>query len=248
MSNNIVMPMPTPHISAKPGDFADVVLMPGDPLRAEYIAKTFLDDAQQVTSVRNMYGYTGTYSGKRVSVMGHGMGIPSCSIYATEMVREYGARVLIRVGSCGALAPSAKLGDIILAMGASTDSNVNRMRLLGHDFAALADYELLASAVAVAREAQIPVRVGNVFSTDFFYHPQESLNDAVEKMGILALEMEVAGLYGVAAEYGARALGILTVSDHLRRGEHMTTEQRQTSFEAMMRIALGVARNSGTVP
>lgn len=233
--------MPTPHISAKPGDFADVVLMPGDPLRAEHIAKHFLQDATRVTAVRNMYGYTGTYRGKRVSVMGHGMGIPSCSIYATELVREYGVRVLVRVGSCGALAANLFLGDIILAMGGSTDSKVNRMRFLDHDFAAIADYEVLAAAVTVAKENKINVRVGNVMSTDFFYHPQENLLDVAEKMGILALEMEVAGLYGVAAEYGARALGILTVSDHIRRNEHLSSEARQTSFDSMMRLALETA-------
>lgn len=233
--------MPTPHISAQPGDFADVVLMPGDPLRAEHIAKHFLQDARQVTAVRNMYGYTGTYGGKRVSVMGHGMGIPSCSIYATELVREYGVRVLVRVGSCGALAANLSLGDIILAMGGSTDSKINRMRFLDHDFAAMADYEVLATAVNVAKENNIKVRVGNVMSTDFFYHPQENLLDVVEKMGILALEMEVAGLYGVAAEYGAKALGILTVSDHIRRNEHLSSEARQTSFDSMMRLALETA-------
>ncbi len=233
--------MPTPHISAARGDFAEVTLMPGDPLRAEHIAKTYLQDARLITSVRNMYGYTGIYNGKRVSIMGHGMGIPSCSIYATELVREYGVRVLIRVGSCGALAPSAQLGDILLAMGASTDSKVNRMRFLGHDFAAIADYELLATAAAVAKERQLSVRVGNVMSTDFFYHPQENFIDIVEKMGILALEMEIAGLYGVAAEYGARALGILTVSDHIRRNEHLSSDERQTSFDSMIRIALETA-------
>ncbi|MBK9261536.1 MAG: purine-nucleoside phosphorylase [Polyangiaceae bacterium] len=233
--------MSTPHISAKPGDFADVVLMPGDPLRAEHIAKTYLQDARLVTSVRNMYGYTGTYQGKPISIMGHGMGIPSCSIYATELVREYRVRALIRIGSCGALAPAAKLGDVILAMAGSTDSKVNRMRFLDHDFAAIADYELLVTAGLVAKERQIPVHVGNVMSTDFFYHPQTNLLDVAEKMGILALEMEVAGLYGVAWEYGAKALGMLTVSDHLRRNEHMTTEQRQTSFDSMIRLALETA-------
>lgn len=238
--------MPTPHISAAAGDFAEVTLMPGDPLRAEYVAKNFLQDARLVTAVRNMYGFTGTYRGQRISVMGHGMGIPSCSIYATELVREYGVRVLIRVGSCGALASSAKLGDIILAMGASTDSKVNRMRFSEHDFAAIADYDLLATAAAVAKERQIPIRVGNVLSTDFFYHPQQNLLDVAEKMGILALEMEIAGLYGVAAEYGARALGMLTVSDHLRRHEHLSVDERQTSFESMMRMALETAVRAQT--
>lgn len=233
--------MPTPHISASSGDFAEIVLMPGDPLRAEHIAKTYLQDARLVTSVRNMYGYTGIYREKRISVMGHGMGIPSCSIYATELVREYGARVLLRVGSCGALASSAKLGDVLLALGASTDSKVNRMRFLNHDFAAIADFGLLKTAEMVATERHIPVHVGNVMSTDFFYHPQANLLDVAEKMGILALEMEVAGLYGVAAEYGARALGMLTVSDHLRRHEHLSSAERQTSFDTMIRLALETA-------
>src|SRR5213596_3266907 len=161
--------MPTPHIGADPGDFADVVLMPGDPQRAEHIATTFLDGARRVTEVRNVYGFTGKFRGRSVSVMAHGMGIPSCSIYATELIREYGARTLIRVGSCGALAPDVKLGDVIIALGASTDSKVNRIRFLDHDFAAIADYGLVASAASAAREQNIPVRVGNVFSSDFFY-------------------------------------------------------------------------------
>ena len=233
--------MPTPHINAQPGDFADVVLMPGDPLRAQHIATTFLQNPRLVTAVRNMYGFTRTYRGKPVSIMAHGMGIPSCSIYATELVREYGVKVLVRVGSCGALAETITLGDIILALGASTDSKVNRMRFLGHDLAAIADYGLLETAVRVAREHQIHIRVGNVMSTDFFYHPQTNLIDIAEKLGILALEMEVAGLYGVAAEYGARALGLLTVSDHIRRDEHLSTEERQTSFESMIRLALETA-------
>jgi len=233
--------MPTPHLGAQPGDFADTVLMPGDPLRAEYIAQKFLADARRVTEVRNVYGYTGLYQGRRVSVMAHGMGIPSCSIYATELVREYGVKVLIRVGSCGALAPDVRLGDVLIALGASTDSKVNRIRFLDHDFAALADFGLLERAVAVARAQDVPVRVGNVFSSDFFYTPQPQMFDVMEKMGILGVEMEAAGLYGVAAEHGARALAMLTVSDHIRRGEHLSADERRTSFDAMIGIALGTA-------
>jgi purine-nucleoside phosphorylase len=233
--------MPTPHLGAQPGDFADTVLMPGDPLRAEYIAEKFLADARRVTEVRNVYGYTGLYQGRRVSVMAHGMGIPSCSIYATELVREYGVKVLIRVGSCGALAPDVRLGDVLIALGASTDSKVNRIRFLDHDFAALADFGLLERAVAVARAQGVPVRVGNVFSSDFFYTPQPQMFDVMEKMGILGVEMEAAGLYGVAAEHGARALAMLTVSDHIRRGEHLSADERRTSFDAMIGIALGTA-------
>ena len=233
--------MPTPHIGAVPGDFADTVLMPGDPLRAEYIASKFLADARRVTEVRNVYGYTGLYQGRRVSVMAHGMGIPSCSIYATELVREYGVTALIRVGSCGALAPDVRLGDVILALGASTDSKVNRMRFMDHDFAALADFGLLELAVKTARDQGVPVRVGNVFSTDFFYTPQPQMFDLVEKLGILGVEMEAAGLYGVAAEHGVRALAILTVSDHIRRDEHLSSNERRTTFDAMIGIALATA-------
>src|SRR5438874_2857825 len=153
--------MPTPHIGADPGDFADVVLMPGDPQRAEHIATTFLDGTRRVTEVRNVYGFTGKFRSRSVSVMAHGMGIPSCSIYATELIREYGVKTLIRVGSCGALAADLELGDVILALGASTDSKVNRVRLMGHDFAAIADYGLVALAVEAARARNVPLRVGN---------------------------------------------------------------------------------------
>jgi purine-nucleoside phosphorylase len=236
--------MPTPHISAQPGDFAEVVLMPGDPQRAEHIASRFLGDARRVTDVRNMYGYTGSYRGRQVSIMAHGMGIPSCSIYATELIREYGVKTVIRVGSCGALAAEAKLGDVIVALGASTDSKVNRIRFLDHDFAAIADFGLVERAVKVARDRQIAVRVGNVFSSDLFYSPQQALFEILEKMGIVGLEMEAAGLYAVAAEHGARAVALLTVSDHIRRGEHLSPEARRSSFDAMIQIALETAFES----
>ncbi len=241
--------MPTPHISAAPGDFAEVVLMPGDPLRARYIAERFLVDARQVTAVRNMYGYTGTYQGKKLSVMGHGMGIPSLSIYATELVKDYGARVLIRVGSCGAIRQDVPMRSIIVAVGAGTDSKVNRMRLLDHDFPAVADFTLARRAVEAAERRGKVVRVGSVFSTDFFYHPQTQLMDVVERMGMLALEMEVAGLYGVAAEFGARALALLTVSDQLRLHQSLSPEERQITFDEMIEVALDVAvaeASSGT--
>lgn len=215
--------------------------MPGDPQRAEHIASTALEDARLVTDVRNMLGFTGTFRGQRVSVLAHGMGIPSCSIYATELIEEYGVRTLIRVGSCGALPDDIQLGDVIIAMGASTDSKVNRMRFMDHDFAAVADFGLLERAVAAARAAKLPVRVGSVFSSDFFYSPQPQVFDAVQKLGMLAVEMELAGFYAVAAERGARALGILTVSDHIRRKEHLSSDARRTSFDAMIRIALDTA-------
>ena len=212
--------------------------MPGDPQRAEHIALNYLEGARRVTDVRNVWGYTGTYKGRPVSVMAHGMGIPSCSIYATELVREYGVKTLVRVGSCGALAPDVKLGDVIIALGASTDSKVNRVRFRGHDFAALADFGLVERAVAAARAAGVPVRVGNVFSSDLFYSPETEMFDVMEKYGILGVEMEAAGLYGVAAEEGVQALTIATVSDHIRRHEHLTSDERRTSFESMIRVAL----------
>jgi purine-nucleoside phosphorylase len=233
--------MPTAHINANRGDFADVVLMPGDPLRAEFISKQWLKDARLVNSVRNMFGYTGTWKGKPVSVMAHGMGIPSCSIYATELIKDFGVKTIIRVGSCGALADDIKLGDIIIAMGACTDSKVNRIRFMDHDFAAIADFDVLRTAVDVAREQKKAVRVGNVFSSDLFYTPQTTLFDTMEKMNVLGVEMELAGIYGLAAEYGAKALGILTVSDQIRKHQAMTPEQRQTSFGAMIEIALETA-------
>lgn len=233
--------MPTPHINAQPGDFAETVLMPGDPLRAQFIAENWLTDARQVNAVRNMFGYTGTFKGVRLSVMAHGMGIPSCSIYATELIKDYGVKNLIRVGSCGALMAEIQLGEIIIAMGASTDSKVNRLRVMDHDYAAIADFHLLRTAVDVAGEQSRPVRVGNVFSADLFYTPQPELFDKLEKMRVLAVEMELAGMYGLAAEYGARALGILTVSDQIRTHQHMSVEARQTSFGEMIELALETA-------
>ena len=230
--------MATPHINAEDGAFAETILLPGDPLRAKYIAETFMDDVKQVTDVRNMFGFTGSYKGKPVSVMGTGMGIPSCSIYATELITEYGVKNLIRVGSCGSVSTKIKLLDVIIGMGASTDSKVNRIRFNGHDFAALADYDLLRKAVDAAKARGVDARVGNIFSADLFYSPEENAFDLMEKYNILGVEMEAAGLYGVAAEYGANALCILTVSDQIRTGEKATAEERQTSFNDMLQIAL----------
>ena len=231
----------TPHINAQKGDFAETVLLPGDPLRAKHIAETFLEDARQVTDVRNMLGFTGSYKGKSVSVMGSGMGIPSCSIYATELIKDYGVKNIIRVGSCGAVSPKIKVRDVVIGMGASTDSGVNRSRFGGYDLAALADYDLLSAAVEAANEHGLNVKVGNIFSADLFYTPQPEMFDLMEKYNILGVEMEAAGLYGVAAEFGARALTILTVSDHIRTGEVTTAEERQNSFNDMIRIALDTA-------
>ena len=233
--------MATPHINAPEGAFADTVLMPGDPLRAKHIADTFLQDVECVNTVRNMFGYTGTYQGKKVSVLGSGMGIPSMSIYATELVKFYGVKNIIRIGSCGGLPLDVKVRDVVIAMGASTDSNVNRNRLGGNlDFAALADYGLLERAVAAARAKNIDVKVGNLFTSDLFYNPDPTLFDRLEKYGVLGVEMEAAGLYGVAAEFGIKALAIMTVSDHIRTGEALSAELRQTSFNEMVEIALAL--------
>ncbi|MEI8593746.1 purine-nucleoside phosphorylase [Photobacterium sp. Hal280] len=233
--------MATPHINAEFGDFAETVLMPGDPLRAKLIAETYLEDAKEVCNVRNMFGYTGTYKGKKVSVMGHGMGIPSCSIYVHELIKDFGVKNVIRIGSCGTVSDDIKLMDIVIAMGASTDSKVNRIRFNNHDFAAIADFHLLETAVNQAREQNVPVRVGNVFSADLFYSPEADLFDKMNKLNILGVDMEAAGIYGVAAELGAKALTILTVSDHITRGEHLSSEDRQKSFHAMMQVALETA-------
>ncbi|TCN81534.1 purine-nucleoside phosphorylase [Shewanella fodinae] len=230
--------MATPHINAVDGAFAETVLFPGDPLRAKYIAETFLENVEQVTDVRNMLGFTGTYKGKKVSVMGSGMGIPSCSIYATELIKDYGVKNLIRVGTCGAISRDIKVRDVVIGMGACTDSRVNRMRFKDKDFAAIADYELLTAVVNAANEQNIKVRVGNVFSADLFYSPEPGMFDVMEKMGVLGVEMEAAGLYGVAKEFGARALCVVTVSDHIRTGEVTTSEERQTTFNDMITMTL----------
>ena len=230
--------MPTPHISANVGDFAETVIMPGDPLRAKFIADNYLTNVKQVTEVRNMFGYTGEYKGKRISVMGSGMGIPSMSIYATELYRDYGVENIIRVGSCGSIRDDIQLEDIVIAMGASTDSNVNRQRLNNYDFAAIANYELLEKVVSTARRLGKTPKVGNVFSADLFYVPEFEVFAKLEQYGILAVEMEAAGLYGVAAELGKKALCLLTVSDHIKTGEKMSAEDRQLKFGEMIEVTL----------
>ncbi|NNI20928.1 purine-nucleoside phosphorylase [Pasteurella multocida] len=228
----------TPHINAPAGAFTDVVLMPGDPLRAKYIAETFLQDVKEITNVRNMLGFTGTYKGRKISVMGHGMGIPSCSIYTKELITEYGVKKIIRVGSCGAVRMDVKLRDVVIGFGACTDSKVNRIRFKNHDFAAIADFDMTMAAVQAAKAKGLNVHVGNLFSADLFYTPDVEMFDVMEKYGILGVEMEAAGIYGVAAEFGAKALTICTVSDHIRTHEQTTPEERQLTFNDMIEIAL----------
>lgn len=232
----------TPHIEAKAGDFASTCLLPGDPLRAKHIADHFLTDVRKINSVRNMLAYTGRYQGSLISVMGSGMGIPSISIYAKELITEYGVKNLIRVGSCGAINRQIKIRDIIIGMGACTDSGVNRQRFQGHDYAAIAGYPLLKAANDSAEALALKVHNGNLFSADLFYSPNPSLFDSMETMGVLAVEMEAAGLYSVAAEHQAQALAICTVSDHIRTGEATSSAERQSSFEEMMQLALQTSK------
>ncbi|MDN3651190.1 purine-nucleoside phosphorylase [Thalassotalea ponticola] len=230
--------MATPHIEAKEGEIADTVLLPGDPLRAKFIAENFIDNPVQFNGVRNMLGFTGTYKGKRVSVMGSGMGIPSASIYATELYKFYNVENIIRIGSCGAVRDDVNVRDVVIGMGASTDSKCNRMRFNGHDFAAIADYGLLKRVVDAAGNLNIDVKVGNIFSADLFYAPDFEFFHTMAKHGILGVEMEAAGLYGAAAEYGKKALCVATVSDHIIRGEELSSADRQTTFKDMMIMTL----------
>ncbi|GIU35450.1 purine nucleoside phosphorylase DeoD-type 1 [Shewanella colwelliana] len=228
----------TPHINAAAGDFAETLLMPGDPLRAKYIADNFLDNARLVTDVRNMLGYTGEYQGRAISVMGSGMGIPSISIYAKELATEYGVKNIIRIGSCGAVSNKIKLMDVVMAMGASTDSAVNRSRFANTDFAMIADFNLLRLAADAADKQGANYHVGNLYSSDLFYCSDEMRYDDMEKYGILGVEMEAAGLYGVAAEYGINALAMMTVTDHLRQGLHLSAEERQHTLNEMIKLTL----------
>lgn len=233
--------MATAHINAAPGDFAETVLMPGDPLRAEYIATTYFDDARRVSDVRNMWGYTGTYRGKAISVMAHGMGIPSASIYTHELITAYGVKRVMRVGSCGTTHPDVQLRDIVIAMGASTDSGVNRMRFGGYDLAALASYNLVEKAVAAARAAGVRHHVGNIFSADLFYTPDTDMFATMATYNVYGIEMEAAGIYPIAAENDAEALAICTVSDDIPNGKHLTADERATTFDEMIRVALETA-------
>jgi purine-nucleoside phosphorylase len=229
------------HIAAEKGQVAPRVLFPGDPLRAKWIAETFLTDVICYTEIRNMFGFTGTYKGERISVQGSGMGQPSASIYANELFAEYDVRTLIRVGTCGALTEAVKVRDVIVAMSASTDSQMNRLRFHGIDYAPTADYQLLRAAVDAAEAAGLNVHVGQVFSGDLFYNDRPDLVSRTAEYGVLGIEMEAAALYTLAAKFGRRALGIMTVSDHLITHEVTSAEERQTTFSEMITIALDAA-------
>ena len=231
------------HIEAKKGEIAETVLLPGDPLRAKFIADNFLEDAVIYNNVRGMLGYTGYYKGKRVSVQGTGMGVPSISIYVNELIRDYDVQKLMRVGTCGAIQDDIELKDIILGMAASTDSSLNKMRFDGMDYAPIADFDLLQEAYQYALKAGKKVKVGNILTSDIFYN-DDYLVDPFQKwkdFGIMAVEMESAALYTLAAKYKRKALTILTVSDHILKNEFCTSEERQSSFTEMMEIALEIA-------
>lgn len=231
----------TPHINPHGVPIAETILLPGDPLRAQFIAETYLDDAVQFNSVRNAFGYTGTYQGEEVSVMGSGMGIPSISLYAWELIHDFGVKKLVRVGSCGSLQKDLNLYDVVIGQAACTDSNFLSQYKLPGTYAPIASYRLIEDVRNRAKEAGITTHVGNVLSSDVFYNYQDDVNQRWAAMGVLAVEMESAGLYAAAAEAGVEALGIFTVSDNIVTGEATTASEREKAFTTMMELALPLA-------
>jgi purine-nucleoside phosphorylase len=231
----------TIHIGADKDDIADVVLMPGDPYRAKWAAETFLTDAKCVHEVRGMFGFTGMWNGNRVTIQGSGMGMPSMSIYANELIRDFDVQTLIRIGSCGGMQPHVKVRDVILAMTASTVATPSSTIFKDLNFAPCADYGLLAAAAEAAKSMDVDVHVGGIYSSDTFYDERPDLNKEMQRHGILGVEMEAAELYILAARYGRRALGVMTVSDHLLTGEALPADQRERSFGDMIEIALTAA-------
>lgn len=230
------------HIGAKPGDIAETILLPGDPLRAKYIADTYLENVVQYNNVRGMLGFTGTYKGKRLSVQGTGMGVPSISIYTHELMNDYGVQNLIRVGTCGAIQKDVHVRDVILAMSASTDSSLNRVRFNNSiDFAPTANFQLLYTAFGVAKSTGVDVKVGNIFTADTFYNEDDEAVKKWAAYGVLALEMETAALYTLAAKFGRKALTVLTVSDHVLTGEATSADEREKTLNQMIEIGLNTA-------
>ncbi|MFQ6793171.1 purine-nucleoside phosphorylase [Thomasclavelia sp.] len=233
--------MATPHNQASPGEIAKTVLMPGDPLRAKFLATTYLENVKEFNTVRNMLGYTGTYHGKEVSIMGSGMGMPSIGIYCHELFNHYGVERIIRIGSCGALKPEIKLRDIIIVQGACTDSNFAHQYQLPGTYSAISSFNLLEQAVGQARKKKVDFHVGNVVSSDIFYHVDKDCNQKWASMGCLGVEMETYALFAIAAYYNKEALTLLTVSDSLVSSEETTAKEREQTFTAMMEIALEIA-------
>lgn len=235
--------MATPHIGAKKGDIAETILLPGDPLRAKYIAETFLQDIVQYNNVRGMLGFTGTYKGKKVSVQGTGMGVPSIGIYSHELIAEYGCKNLIRVGTAGSFQENVKIRDVVLAMSASTDSAINKLRFNGADYAPTANAELLFKAYEVGKAKGLSMKAGNILTSDTFYGDEPEAWKKWAKFGVLCVEMETAQLYTTAAKFGVNALTILTISDSLVTGEATSAEERQLTFNDMIEVALESALN-----
>ena len=233
--------MATPHLGAKKGDIAETVLLPGDPLRAKYIAETFLEDVVQYNNVRGMLGFTGTYKGKRISVQGTGMGIPSMSIYITELMKDYGVKTLIRVGSAGSYQEDVKIRDIVVALSTSTDSNINNRRFKGASFAPTVNFDLLSKVLKTAEEKNIKIKAGNILTSDEFYNDDPSYFKKWAEFGVLAVEMETAALYTLASKYKAKALSILTISDSLISPEITSSEEREKTFNEMIELALETA-------
>ena len=233
--------MSTPHNAANKGQIAKTVLLPGDPLRAKFIAENFLENVTQFNSVRNMFGFTGTYKGKEVSVMGGGMGMPSIGIYSYELFNFYGVESIIRIGSAGGFSDKLQLKDIVIGMGACTNSNYAAQYGLPGTFAPIADYELMQRAIDIAKEQGTRVVVGNILSSDPFYNADVTANDKWKEMGVLCVEMEAAALYMNAAKAGKKALCLLSISDHLYTGEELSSDERQVGFGKMMEIALELA-------
>lgn len=229
------------HIGAKEGEIAETILLPGDPLRAKYIAENFLENAKCYNEVRGMLGFTGTYKGHPISVQGTGMGVPSISIYVHELMESYGVQQLIRVGTCGALQKDVRVRDVIIAMSASTDSGANRLRFKGLDFAPTASFDLVKKAYDTAVEKGMKIHVGSVFTSDTFYREDKEIAPLLADYQTLAVEMESSALYTLAAKFNRKALSILTVSDHLLTGEETTAEERQTTFNQMIEVALDAA-------
>lgn len=229
------------HIGAKDNAIAKTVLLPGDPLRAKFIADTFLDNVVCYNEVRGMYGFTGNYKGKAVSVQGTGMGVPSISIYANELIQSYGAKNLIRVGTCGSIQEDIKVRDVILAMSACTDSSINKLRFNGMDFAPTANFELLKKAYDYGTEKSLNMKAGSVLTSDTFYQDEQDAWKRWSRFGVLAIEMETAALYTLAAKFGVKALSILTVSDSIVTGEETSAKERQETFTKMIEVALELA-------
>ena len=235
--------MATPHIGANKGDIAETILLPGDPLRAKYIAETFLEDVVQYNNVRGMLGFTGTYKGKRVSVQGTGMGVPSIGIYTHELINEYGVKNLIRIGTAGSMKENIKLRDVVIAMSASTDSAINKLRFNGADYAPTASADLFLKAYEVGVKKGLSMKAGNVLTSDTFYGDDPEAWKKWAKFGVLCVEMETAQLYTTAAKFGINALTLLTISDSLVTGEVTSAEERQTTFNDMIEVALESALN-----